>query len=94
MMIDFKRVLTLASVADRVANKRSIAVDACLNETFPKGKPLGNFARSFQWRQRQALEPIFTVNQHAFMVTKVAEFVWFDFVFLDFGIINTAFPGA
>lgn len=34
------------------------------------------------------------VNQHTFMVTQIAEFVWFDFVFLSFRVVDVAFPST
>jgi len=62
-----------------------------LNQLPPDRKPFGDFAGRFQRRQRQALESLFTVNQHAFVVAEIAELVRFDFVFLHFGKIYRAF---
>ena len=64
--------------------------EIALNQLPPDRKPFGDFSGGFQGRQREALKPSFTVNQHAFMVAEIAELVRFDFVFLHFGKIHRA----
>ena len=57
----------------------------------PAWKPLGDFTVGFQGRQREALKPSFTVNQNAFVVTEITQFVRFYFVFLNFSKVYRAF---
>ena len=57
-------------------------------------EPVGNSSICLQRRKRHTTKATFAMDEHAFVVAEVAEFVRFDFVFFGFGVVHVALAGA
>lgn len=65
-----------------------------LHESAPARKPLCHCPLRFQRQENYTPKSSFTVDEDAFVVAEIAQFVRLDFVFLGFVVIDIAFAST